>query len=196
MILTALFAAIIIIMALTPLGYLKIGLLEITLIPIPVAISAIVLGPAIGAGMGLVFGVTSFLQCVLGLSPFGAALMGMNLAFTIVLCIVPRVLDGWLTGLIFKALSKIDKTKWLSLIAAGFCGAALNTLFFMSGLYLLFAKNPSFISTYGSYTFISIFAAMAGVNGLVEILACTIVAPPVSKALLHYQNKTKIKKEA
>ena len=41
------------------------------------------------------------------------------------------------------------------------------------------------------------FSAMTAAEmSVIAWIAVTIVAPPVSKALLHYQNKTKIKKEA
>ena len=38
--------------------------LEITLIVIPVAVGAVTLGPAAGAILGGVFGITSFIQCL------------------------------------------------------------------------------------------------------------------------------------
>ena len=47
--LTAILMAIVILMAYTPLGYLKAGPVEITFITIPVVIGAIVLGPVSGA---------------------------------------------------------------------------------------------------------------------------------------------------
>ena len=59
-----LMTALLLLMAYTPLGYLNIGPLAITFNVIPVAISAIVLGPAGGAIAGGVFGLTSFLQCI------------------------------------------------------------------------------------------------------------------------------------
>ena len=72
--LTALFSAIVIILAFMPIKTLG---LEITLTMIPIAIGAALYGPAVGAILGGVFGVVSFLQC-LGYSPFGATLFGIN----------------------------------------------------------------------------------------------------------------------
>ena len=45
----AVLLAIEILMAVTPIGYIKTAGLEITLMPIPVVVGAIVLGPAAGA---------------------------------------------------------------------------------------------------------------------------------------------------
>ena len=75
-----LMVAILLLMAYTPLGYLNIGPLAITFNVIPVAISAIVLGPAGGAVAGAVFGITSCLQCigVGGSSAMGATLFAIN----------------------------------------------------------------------------------------------------------------------
>lgn len=74
--LMGLFAAVLLLMAYTPLGYLNIGPLAITFNVIPVALAAITLGPVGGAAMGAVFGLTSFLQCigVGGTSAMGAML--------------------------------------------------------------------------------------------------------------------------
>ncbi len=46
---TAILAAIIILMAFTPLGYLRVGALSITFLPIPVVVGAILISPATGA---------------------------------------------------------------------------------------------------------------------------------------------------
>ena len=59
----ALLTAVIILLAFTPLGYIRTLGFEITLIVVPVTVGAVTLGPAAGAVLGVVFGVTSFIQC-------------------------------------------------------------------------------------------------------------------------------------
>ena len=56
----AVLIAIMLILAFTPLGYLRIGPLAISLMTIPVVIGAMILGPAGGAVLGLGFGLSSF----------------------------------------------------------------------------------------------------------------------------------------
>lgn len=51
----AVLTAIILIMAFTPLGYLRTGGLEVSLITIPVVIGAMITGPAAGAVLGGIF---------------------------------------------------------------------------------------------------------------------------------------------
>ena len=94
--LMGLFAAVLLLMAYTPLGYLNIGPLAITFNVIPVALAAITLGPVGGAAMGAVFGLTSFLQCigVGGTSAMGAMLFGINPVLAFIQRFIPRLLDG------------------------------------------------------------------------------------------------------
>ena len=68
MTITALLTAIIAVMAFTPIGFLRIGPLELTLVMIPVIIGAVTQGAATGAFLGAVFGIVSFIQCFLDLS--------------------------------------------------------------------------------------------------------------------------------
>ena len=56
--------ALLLLMSFTPLGYLNIGPLAITFNVIPVAVSALALGPVGGLIAGSVFGLTSFLQAI------------------------------------------------------------------------------------------------------------------------------------
>ena len=116
-------AAIVLLMAFTPFGYLQFGAMKITFLMIPVVIGAIILGPSAGAVLGGIFGATSFVQCF-GMDWFGTTLMGINPIYTFIMCMVPRILMGWLCGLIFKGLVKVDKTKhkMASYIITSLCG--------------------------------------------------------------------------
>ena len=87
----AILIAVMLILAFTPLGYLKVGAIEITFMTIPVVVGAIILGPAAGAVLGGVFGLTSFIQCF-GMSAFGAALLNISPILTFLVCMK---LDIW-----------------------------------------------------------------------------------------------------
>jgi len=56
----ALLVAIILILAFTPVGYIRTLGLEITLIVVPVAVGAVTLGPKVGAVLGGIFGIKLF----------------------------------------------------------------------------------------------------------------------------------------
>ena len=193
----AVLAAIVVVMSFTPLGYLKIGPLSIALVIIPVVTGAIVLGPGAGAFMGLVFGVTSFAQCF-GMDAFGTTLMSINPFFTFLMCIPTRVLAGFLCGLIFKGMSGAlsgKKSAEISYPVAAVTGPVFNTLFFMSSLVLLFGKTDfiqNMMAESGAGNLLMFFVIMIGVNGVVEILSCLVVASALSKALSVANKKMRI----
>ncbi|MGN1047400.1 MAG: ECF transporter S component [Eubacteriales bacterium] len=177
---TAIFAAIIILMAFTPIGYLRIGPLSITFIPIPVAVGAIAVGPAAGAILGAVFGLTSFLQCF-GMDAFGTALLAVNPIYMFIVCMLPRVLCGLIPGLIFRAFPK-EKRNVFTYSLSSFSCAALNTILFVSLLILCFYGSGS-LSVLGD-TVIDIILYLVTANALIEAAVCMVVGVAVSKSLL------------
>ncbi len=188
----ALFTAIILLMAFTPLGYIKTPGLEITLLVVPVAVGAIILGPAAGAILGGVFGITSFIQAFGG-GPLGAALLGISVAGTFVLCVVTRVLMGWLTGLIFMALKRWDRTRLISHAVANLAGALLNTVLFMTAFVLLFYNTDyvqSLVTAMGATNPFHFVALFVTINGLIEALICFVVGTAVSKAIEVFTKKS------
>ncbi len=98
----ALLSAIIVILAVTPIGYLPVSIgLKLTIIQVPVIVGSILLGPAAGAFLGLVFGLTSFFQAPYDI-PLGPAMLSYSVVLAFVICVVPRVLMGFLSGLLNK----------------------------------------------------------------------------------------------
>ncbi len=180
-----LLTAILVVMSFTPLGYLNIGLLSITLNIIPVAIAALTMGPIGGAAVGAVFGLTSFLQCVgIGIpSAFGVTLFSINPLLTVITCFVPRVLDGFLLGYIHKLVSKLSNS-YVSCFVTGFAAAFLNTLFFMLSLMLCFGRTEYIMEMRGGMNIIAFMCAFVGINAVFEMIASTIVTGAVGTALI------------
>ena len=177
----AVLASIVVLMAFTPIGYLKLGAVEMTFIMIPVAVGAITLGEKSGAFLGLVFGVSSFIQCF-GMSPFGAALLQINPIFTFIMCLVPRVLMGYLCGVIYKLLSKFKKG--IAVTIASFSAPVLNTLFFITSLMIFFGKSDFIMGMRaGTENLMAFLVAFVGLNGVMEIVTTTLIAPPVALAV-------------
>ena len=188
LVLTALLTALIIVMAFTPLGYLKSGAIEITFIPVPIVIGAVLLGPAGGAFLGAV------IQCF-GMSTFGVALFSVSPLRTAIVCIVPRILMGWLTALIFKAVASKDKTSFVQYLVASISGPILNTVLFTSTLLLLFSDAPIILQlkeTFGATNVFAFAAAFVGINGLIEAATCSVLGTALCKALSVAMKKMKI----
>ncbi len=176
----AMLSAIILLMAFTPLGYLQLGPVKMTFIMIPVAVGAITLGEKAGAFLGLVFGITSFIQCF-GLDAFGTTLMSINPIFTFIMCIVPRVLMGYLCGVIYRLVAR--KKKKLAYFIGSFSAPVLNTAFFMGALILFFGNSDYIMGFRGDLDLFPFLIAFVGVNGLMEIVTTAVIAPPVAMAI-------------
>ena len=183
MVLLAMLSGILLIMSFTPLGYLNIGPLAISLNMIPVAIGAVALGPGGGAFLGAVFGITSCLQCVGigGISQMGVILFEISPILTIIQRFFTRLLAGWLTGFVYKWLHK--SRFLLASYIAGFSAALFNTVFFMAALVLLFGYTEYLQNLIaGRNVFLFIFS-FVGINAVVEMFAATVAVGIVCKAL-------------
>ena len=189
----AVLIAIILIMAFTPIGYIKTLGLEITLIVVPVCVGAVTLGPLAGLILGTVFGISSFIQCF-GLSAFGATLLGINPFLCFIVCVPTRMLMGWLTGVIFKALKKANLANTIATPIACLVGPILNTVFFMSTLCICFYNTDyiqGFVSDLGATNVLLFVVLFVGINGLVEAIASFVVGTAVSIPVAKLVNRTK-----
>lgn len=187
MVLAAILMSIIAVMGFTPLGYIKVGIVEITFLMIPVAIGAVALGKGWGTFLGGVFGMTSFIQCFTT-SPFGAALLAENPVYTFILCMVPRLLVGFLSGLIFEALCKIDRTGIASFAVATISAALVNTVGFI-GLLLLFFANTEAVGDP-----MNVITTTLIINSILELVVCGIVGTVLGKTLTHFIPQLRAKK--
>lgn len=185
LVLYALFTAIIALLSFTPLGYLTVGAVDITFLTVPVVIGATLLGYKGGAFLGLVFGISSFMSANgIGMpSQFGAVLLSISWWRTAILCIIPRTLMGFLTGLIFELLCKNGKKSFWKIALTSLIGPVLNTLLFMSTLFLLFGNSEYIMNLRGGANLLVFAAAFVGVNGLIEAAVSFVVSTAVSKAL-------------
>lgn len=173
-------SAVILLMAFTPLGYLKTPAVEITFLMVPVVVGAITIGPAGGAVMGGVFGLTSFAQAF-GMSAFGMACMAINPIYTFIMCVVPRVLAGWLAGLVFNATRA--KSKIFSYILASLTGALGNTVLFVGAFLAMFGRSDYVNEMRAGKQILEFIAVFVGMNGIIEAIVTVLVASAIAKAI-------------
>ena len=184
---TAILAAVIIMMAFIPfLGYIHLGPLSATTLVIPVAVGAAVIGPGAGAVLGFVFGLTSYIQCF-GLDAFGTTLNEINPVFTLIMCFVPRILMGFLAGLIFKAISK--KSLLAGAIACSVAAPALNTVLFIGALMLFFGTSE-YLQSFGN-SFIAIVASLVTMNTVFELAMTGVLGSVISPLIVKLEKKFK-----
>ena len=180
----AMLSAIMLMMSYTPLGYLNIGPLAISLNMIPVGIAAITLGPVGGMFLGGVFGITSYFQClgIGGTSAMGVILFEINPFFAFVQRFVPRLLAGLLSGWIFRGVKKLTNPT-LAGFVTGFCAALLNTVLFMGALILLFGRTDYVQGLIGGKNVIAFAVTFVGINAVVEMIASTAAVGTIGRVL-------------
>lgn len=186
MTLTAVLAALIILMTFTGIGYIPINpVLKLTLHTLPVAVGSIVLGVKAGLTLGAVFGVSSFVTCF-GMDPLGVALMGINPLLTAIMCIVPRLLCGLFPALIYKW---IGKDKALAVPLAAVSTAVINTVLFLTLMWVFFGEHLTDIAGVVIDSIVTLFILFAGVNALIEAGICLVVGTAIAKVLIKVKSK-------
>lgn len=182
MTLLGLLCGILIIMSVTPFGYLRVGALSITLNMIPVAVAAAAMGPLGGAVTGLVFGLSSFASAATGGSAMGTVMFGISPWLTFVQSVLPRLLMGTCVGIIHRLLCAVNLRK-AAAYAAGFSAAFLNTLFYLTALVLLFGNTDYVQGLIGGRNIIIFMCAFVGINAVFEMVCSTVVTGLLGNAL-------------
>ncbi len=180
--LLGLLTALLILLSVTPLGYLRIGPISATLNMIPVGVAAVALGWKGGAFTGCVFGLTSFVSALTGGSAIGAILMGISPVRTFFLCMIPRVMMGFLVGVCHGPMASKLGEGGAGRITGFFC-AAWNTIFYMAGLLLLFGRTEYVQSLVAGRNVLAFVCGFVGLNAVLEVVCATVLVGLLAKAL-------------
>ena len=148
MVSVALMAAIVIVLANTPLGMIQLPIIKATTVHIPVILGAILLGPGAGAILGAVFGICSLVSNTMAptllsfaFSPFLSTTGIPGALKAIWISVGCRILIGVAAGWLWILLSKLKVNNIIALPVVGFAGAMVNTITVMGSIYILFAKT-------------------------------------------------------
>ncbi len=197
--LTAIFLAIIIVFSFTPLGFINLGFIKATLVHIPVIIGGIVLGPRIGAFLGLSFGLLSMTINTItpsalsfAFSPF-IPVLGTNNGslWAIVIALIPRILTGVVPYFIYKWLKSTNKVPdKLSLFLSGVAASMVNTLLVMNLIYLVFQDAYSQLKgvAIGSGLYKAVLSVIF-INGVPEALIAGIAVSAITGVLIKIYQK-------
>lgn len=112
----------------------------------------------------------------------GAILFGINPVLAFIQRFVPRVLDGFLLGYIFRLVQKTGGAR-LGCFVTGFFSAFLNTLFFMTALILLYGNTEYVQGLIGGRNILLFVCSFVGINAVCEMAASTILTGAIGYAL-------------
>ena len=188
----ALFLAIMLVMGLVPgLGFIPTPVAGIAIIQVPVILASYFLGYKGGMFFGLVFGITSIINCFIQPDVFAAIIMnagGIKTIGLMIICLViPRVLIGLTTRATYDLISRFDKTRLLSMGLSAFIGTLTNTVFFLGAFYL-FAREAC-MTGFGAATEKALFDMMLGVvtfNGVIEAVTSVVLCTAIGQALYRF----------
>ena len=199
MVSVALMAAIVIVLANTPLGMIQLPIIKATTVHIPVIIGAILLGPSAGAILGAVFGVCSLISNTMAptllsfaFSPFMSTTGIPGALKAIWISVGCRILIGVVAGWLWILLSKLKVSQVIALPIVGFIGSMVNTVAVMGSLYLLVAQQYAQAREVGVTAVWGLIMGTVTASGIPEAIAAAVLVLALGKVLIQVFKKMNI----
>lgn len=199
MVSVALMAAIVIVLANTPLGMIQLPIIKATTVHIPVIIGAILLGPSAGAILGAVFGVCSLISNTMAptllsfaFSPFMSTTGIPGALKAIWISVGCRILIGVVAGWLWILLSKLKVSQVIALPIVGFIGSMVNTVAVMGSIYLLFAQQYAQAREVGVTAVWGLIMGTVTASGIPEAIAAAVLVLALGKVLIQVFKKMNI----
>lgn len=200
MVSVALMAAIVIVLANTPLGMIQLPIIKETTVHIPVIIGAILLGPSAGAILGAVFGVCSLISNTMAptllsfaFSPFMSTTGIPGALKAIWISVGCRILIGVAAGWLWILLSKLKVGQLIALPIVGFIGSMVNTVAVMGSIYLLFAQEYAQAREVGVTAVWGLIMGTVTASGIPEAIAAAVLVLALGKVLIQVFKKMNIR---
>lgn len=200
MVSVALMAAIVIVLANTPLGMIQLPVIKATTVHIPVIIGAILLGPKAGAILGFVFGVCSLISNTMAptllsfaFSPFMSTTGIPGALKAIWISVGCRILIGLAAGWLWILLSKAKLNQIVALPIVGFVGSMVNTVTVMGSIYFLFAQQYAQAKEVAITAVFGLIMGTVTASGIPEAIAAAVLVLALGKVLLKVFKKMNIK---
>lgn len=186
----ALMAAIIVVLANTPLGMIQLPIIKATTIHIPVILGAILMGPLAGGILGGVFGICSMVSNTVApvitsfaFSPFLSTTGLAGAVKAIWICLGCRILIGVVAGWLWVGLRRVHLPEMAALPIVGFVGSMVNTVCVMGSIYLLFAQQYAEAQNVGMTAVFGLIMGTVVASGIPEAIAAAVLVAVIGKAL-------------
>ena len=191
MVSVALMAAIVIVLANTPLGMIQLPIIKATTVHIPVILGAILLGPGAGAILGAVFGICSLVSNTMAptllsfaFSPFLSTTGIPGALKAIWISVGCRILIGVVAGWLWVLFTKIKLNQFIALPIVGFIGSMVNTVTVMGSIYFLFAQQYAEAKEVALTAVFGLVMGTVTASGIPEAIAAAILVLALGKVLV------------
>ena len=187
----ALMAAIVFVLANTPLGMIQLPVIKATTVHIPVIIGAVLLGPMAGGILGFVFGVCSLVSNTMAptllsfaFSPFMSTTGIPGAIKAIWVSVGCRILIGVAAGWLWVLFKKVKLNQIVALVLTGFLGSMVNTVTVMGSIYLLFAQQYAQAKDVAVTAVWGLVMGTVTASGIPEAIVAAILVAFIGKVLL------------
>jgi len=191
MVTLAMMAAIVVLLANTPLGMIQLPVIKATTVHIPVIIGSILLGPGAGAILGGVFGLCSMVSNTqaptllsFAFSPFLSTTGLIGALKALWVSVGCRVMIGVVSGWAHIFLKNLKVPMAVRLAVTGFVGSMTNTIFVMGSIYLLFAQQYAEVKNVGMEAVFGLVMATVATSGVPEAIAAAILVTVITAGVL------------
>ena len=191
MVSVALMAAIVIVLANTPLGMIQLPIIKATTVHIPVILGAILLGPGAGAILGAVFGICSLVSNTMAptllsfaFSPCLSTTGIPGALKAIWISVGCRILIGVAAGWLWVLFTKIKLNQFIALPIVGFVGSMVNTVTVMGSIYFLFAQQYAEAKEVALTAVFGLVMGTVTASGIPEAIAAAILVLALGKVLV------------
>lgn len=191
MVALAMMAAIVVLLANTPLGMIQLPIIKATTVHIPVILGAILLGPKAGCILGGVFGVCSLVSNTIAptltsfaFSPFMSTTGIPGALKALWISVGCRVLIGLVSGWLWIVLKKVKLADIVALPIVGFLGSMTNTITVMGSIYFLLAEQYAQARAVAVTAVYGLIMGTITGAGVMEALAAMVLVTGIGKALL------------
>ena len=189
----AMMAAIVVLLANTPLGMIPLVVTKATTVHIPVILGAILFGPLAGGILGGVFGICSVIintftpaLTSFAFSPFMSTTGLPGAVKALWVAVGCRILIGVAAGWLWRALSRTRMNSWTALSIVGFTGSMVNTVTVMGSIFLLFTQQYAQAKAVALEAVSGLILTTVVVNGIPEAIVATVLVAVIGKNLLRF----------
>ena len=189
----AMMAAIVVLLANTPLGMIPLVVTKATTVHIPVILGAILFGPLAGGILGGVFGICSVIintftpaLTSFAFSPFMSTTGLPGAIKALWVAVGCRILIGVVAGWLWKALSHTRVNSWTALSIVGFTGSMVNTVTVMGSIFLLFTQQYAQAKEVALEAVSGLILTTVLANGIPEAIVSTVLVAVIGKNLLRF----------
>ena len=189
----AMMAAIVVLLANTPLGMIPLVVTKATTVHIPVILGAILFGPLAGGILGGVFGVCSVIintftpaLTSFAFSPFMSTTGLSGAVKALWVAVGCRILIGVAAGWLWRARSRTGMNSWTALSIVGFTGSMVNTVTVMGSIFLLFTQQYAQAKEVALEAVSGLILTTVLANGIPEAIVSTVLVAVIGKNLLRF----------